>query len=124
MEQMKNENGESKMGSGSWSDTKAKIKMKWNKLSDKDVEDFKKGLGQIPARLQSVYGYSKDVADREFKEFQQSLGTKGASIQSQPETSTTSRPNASQPSNPMPGLDTKIREDKGARSDSSQDQSA
>jgi len=58
---------------GSWSEIKAKIKTKWSKFSDQDLESFKGNLQLVKVRIQKVYGYTKDQVEREFNEFRDSI---------------------------------------------------
>ena len=58
---------------GNWNELKGKIKTKWAKLTDDDVESFKGNLDQISGKIQKTYGYAKEKADGEYRDFQQSL---------------------------------------------------
>ena len=64
-----------------WTELKGKIKQKWNKLADADVESFKGNMQAIPAKLQSAYGYTKDKADAEFAELNETLRATPAPVE-------------------------------------------
>ena len=53
---------------GSWLEIKGKIREKFGKLTDDEVEKFKGNLDQIVGKIQHVYGYAEEHAEREFKE--------------------------------------------------------
>jgi uncharacterized protein YjbJ (UPF0337 family) len=59
--------------SAEWTDIKGKIKAKWNKLGDKDFEGLKGNMDLISERLQTAYGYTKDKAEQEYKDFKKTL---------------------------------------------------
>lgn len=54
---------------GSWSSVKQKIKTKFGKFSETELEGFNGHLDQLPAKVQKMYGYDKEKAERECKEF-------------------------------------------------------
>jgi uncharacterized protein YjbJ (UPF0337 family) len=56
-----------------WSEIKGKIKAKWSKFNDDEVESFKKDFNQLSGKVQKTYGIAKDIADREFDEFKKSV---------------------------------------------------
>lgn len=56
-----------------WPEVKDKIKQKWDKLVDVDVDGFKGNMHLISEKLQKVYGYTKDKADQEYSEFKKTL---------------------------------------------------
>lgn len=58
-----------------WNEMKTKIRTKWNKLTDSDVDSFNGDPDRIPTGLQSRYGYSKDQADREYSEWKRTLSS-------------------------------------------------
>lgn len=53
----------------SWESVRSKIKHKWKKIDDLDLESLKGNLELISDRLQSLYSYPKPKADKEMKEF-------------------------------------------------------
>lgn len=52
---------------------KVKIKSKWSKLSDSDIEELQGNLNGLPAKVQRAYGKPKDVVEREVAEFRKTL---------------------------------------------------
>jgi uncharacterized protein YjbJ (UPF0337 family) len=60
-----------------WAELKGKIKSKWSKLVDTDVDSFKGNMHLIADKVQAAYGYSKDRAQQEYSDFKKSLDTKG-----------------------------------------------
>jgi uncharacterized protein YjbJ (UPF0337 family) len=61
---------------GNWDEIKGKIRAKWGKISEDDVESLKGNLTQLSGKIQSAYGYAKEKAEQEFSDFQQSLAGK------------------------------------------------
>ena len=58
---------------GNWSDVKGKIKTKWSKFTDSDIDSFEGHMDEVVGKVQKTYGYSKEQAEREFAEFKKSL---------------------------------------------------
>ncbi|MGE3975415.1 MAG: hypothetical protein AB7F59_12900 [Bdellovibrionales bacterium] len=56
-----------------WTDVKSKIKARWDKFVDTDVEKFRGNMHLIAARVQSVYGVTKDKAEQEYNDFKKTL---------------------------------------------------
>lgn len=56
-----------------WNETKSKIKSKWSKLADVDVDSFKGNMDLITEKIQKAYGYTKDKAEQEYKDFKKTL---------------------------------------------------
>jgi uncharacterized protein YjbJ (UPF0337 family) len=61
---------------GNWSELKGKIKTQWAKFNDDDLETLKGNLDQLSGKIQKVYGYGKEQAEREYNEFKQKLNVK------------------------------------------------
>lgn len=61
-----------------WTDLKGKIKSKWSKLADTDVDSFKGNMHLIADKVQTAYGYTKDKAQQEYNDFKKSLEPKAA----------------------------------------------
>ena len=59
-----------------WKEIKGRIKSKWGKFVDADVESFKGNLHLIAAKVQSVYGMTKDKAEMEYADFKKALDAK------------------------------------------------
>ena len=58
---------------GNWTELKGKIKSKWGKLTDDEIETFNGNLDQITGNLQKAYGYAKEKAEAEYQDFKQSI---------------------------------------------------
>jgi uncharacterized protein YjbJ (UPF0337 family) len=56
-----------------WSDVKAKIKARWSKFNDSEIDGFKDNFDKMSAQIQKTYGISKEQAEKEFADFKQSL---------------------------------------------------
>jgi uncharacterized protein YjbJ (UPF0337 family) len=56
-----------------WNDLKGKIKEKWDKFSDDEIDTLKDDLSTAVTLLQKVYGYAKEQAQEEYEEFKKSL---------------------------------------------------
>lgn len=54
---------------GNWRELKGKIRSKWAKLTDDDLEQIKGKKDALLGRLQQHYGYKKDHAEREVDDF-------------------------------------------------------
>lgn len=59
-----------------WKDVKGKIKTKWSKLNDSDIDAFKDNMHLVAAKVQTVYGISKDKAEQEYTEFKKTINLK------------------------------------------------
>jgi uncharacterized protein YjbJ (UPF0337 family) len=60
---------------GNWTELKGKIKAKWGKLTDDDLKEAQGNMEIIAGKLQKSYGYAKEKAEEELKEFRASLGS-------------------------------------------------
>lgn len=58
---------------GDWKNLQGKIKEKWGQLTDDDMTVIEGKRDQISGRLQERYGYAKEQAERELKEFEDTL---------------------------------------------------
>jgi uncharacterized protein YjbJ (UPF0337 family) len=52
---------------GQWKQLKGDIKMRWNKLTDDDIEMVGGALEKLTGRLQERYGWQKEQATREIE---------------------------------------------------------
>ncbi len=59
-----------------WTELKGKIKSKWSKLVDADIESFKDNMHLISEKVQKAYGFTKDKAESEYSDFRKTLETK------------------------------------------------
>ncbi len=58
---------------GKWSQLSGKLKEKWGKLTDDDVNRLEGHRDYLIGRLQERYGIAKEKADVQVKEFEHSL---------------------------------------------------
>jgi uncharacterized protein YjbJ (UPF0337 family) len=54
---------------GNWKQFKGKVKEKWGKLTDQDLTTIEGKRDQLIGKLQERYGYEKEAAERELKNF-------------------------------------------------------
>jgi len=58
---------------GKWSQLSGKLKEKWGKLTDDDVNQLDGHREYLVGKLQDLYGIAKDQADVQVNEFERSL---------------------------------------------------
>ncbi|MBK4785747.1 MAG: CsbD family protein [Pantoea sp. Pent] len=58
--------------SGNWKQFKGKVKEKWGQLTDDDLDIAEGKRDQLVVRIQERYGYGKDQAEKEVKEWEDS----------------------------------------------------
>ena len=58
---------------GQWKQLAGKIKEKWGKLTNDDLEQLDGNSEYLAGKLQERYGIAKDVADKQVKECQNHL---------------------------------------------------
>jgi len=58
--------------SGDWKNLKGKIKEKWGKLTDDDIDVIEGRRDQLTGAIQKRYGLAKDKANQEIDEFKKS----------------------------------------------------
>ncbi|ERK16101.1 MAG: CsbD family protein [Pantoea sp.] len=56
--------------SGNWKQFKGKVKEKWGKLTDDDMTVIEGKRDQLVGKIQERYGYAKDQAEREVKDWE------------------------------------------------------
>jgi len=54
---------------GNWMQFKGKVKEKWGKLTDDDLDIIEGRQEQLIGKLEQRYGIAKEEAERQFKEF-------------------------------------------------------
>jgi uncharacterized protein YjbJ (UPF0337 family) len=54
---------------GKWNEMKGEVKKKWGKLTDDDLMVIAGEKEKMVGVLQTKYGYAKDNAEKEYKEF-------------------------------------------------------
>lgn len=56
--------------SGNWKQFKGKMKEKWGKLTDDDMTVIEGKRDQLVGKIQERYGYAKDQAESEVKDWE------------------------------------------------------
>ncbi len=59
--------------SGKWTQLKGKAQAKWGDLTDDDFKVAEGNAEYLAGRLQERYGYAKDRAEQEVRDFEDSL---------------------------------------------------
>jgi len=54
---------------GDWNQLKGKVKEKWAELTDDDMLAIEGERDQLIGRVQKRYGHTKEIAEKEVKEF-------------------------------------------------------
>ena len=54
---------------GQWTQLKGRVREKWGKLTDDDLDVIAGKKDQLAGKLQARYGYAKDQAEKELDEF-------------------------------------------------------
>ncbi|MGD1075643.1 MAG: CsbD family protein [Thermodesulfovibrionales bacterium] len=54
---------------GKWKEIKGEVKAKWGKLTDDDLTEIEGHEDKLVGLLQQRYGYAKDKAEQEYKDF-------------------------------------------------------
>jgi len=54
---------------GKWNEIKGRVKEKWGKLTDDDLTAVEGKKKKLLGLLQQKYGYAKDKAEQEYKDF-------------------------------------------------------
>lgn len=65
---------------GKWHEIKGKVKAKWGKLTDDDLTQINGKREQLLGTIQKRYGYAKDKAVQELKEFEKSCGCSSCEV--------------------------------------------
>lgn len=60
---------------GNWKEIKGKIKSKFGKFTDDELESFNGKLDQVAGKIQKTYGYSQERAEKEFADLKATFGT-------------------------------------------------
>jgi uncharacterized protein YjbJ (UPF0337 family) len=61
--------------SGNWKEFRGKVRSKWARLTDEDIENIAGKKDQLLGRLQQRYGYHKERAERELDDFLSNVPT-------------------------------------------------
>jgi len=54
---------------GKWKEIKGEVKTQWGKLTDDDLTEIEGHEDKLVGLLQKRYGYAKDKAEKEYKDF-------------------------------------------------------
>lgn len=58
---------------GNWREIKGKVRSKWGKLTDDDIDVISGKKDELLGRLQQRYGYERDRAEREIDSWIKSI---------------------------------------------------
>jgi uncharacterized protein YjbJ (UPF0337 family) len=58
---------------GKWKQFRGKVKEKWGKLTDDDLDVISGKSDQLAGRIQERYGIAKEEAEREVRDFERTL---------------------------------------------------
>jgi uncharacterized protein YjbJ (UPF0337 family) len=71
---------------GRWHELKGKVRRKWGKLTNDDIEEISGKREELLGKLQSRYGWQQRQAEEELKRFERSLqGERGQKISAESE---------------------------------------
>jgi uncharacterized protein YjbJ (UPF0337 family) len=70
---------------GNWKELKGKIRSKWAKFTDDDLEQIAGKKDALLGRLQQHYGYKKEHAERELDDFIRDVPTSEETERQTPE---------------------------------------
>ncbi|MFA6239057.1 MAG: hypothetical protein WC635_17090 [Bacteriovorax sp.] len=59
-----------------WPEIREMIKMNWDRFEDEEIDSLKGQLHLLSEKIQEVYDYSKERADREMMDFKKELNPK------------------------------------------------
>ncbi|MES2216982.1 MAG: CsbD family protein [Pseudomonadota bacterium] len=54
---------------GKWTELEGKVKTQWGKLTDNDITTINGNYDQLEGKLQQLYGYKKEQANKEITTF-------------------------------------------------------
>ena len=58
---------------GNWKQIKGKIKERWGEFTDDELDQLEGKRDQMIGKLQEKYGYSRERAESEYRDFEASL---------------------------------------------------
>jgi uncharacterized protein YjbJ (UPF0337 family) len=58
---------------GRWLELKGKVRERWGKLTDDDIDRIAGKRDQLVGKLQERYGWARDQVEREVKQFEDGL---------------------------------------------------
>jgi uncharacterized protein YjbJ (UPF0337 family) len=73
---------------GKLKELEGKIKTQWGKLTDNDITTINGSYDQLEGRLQQVYGYKKDQANKEINTFLTKNGVAATDLDTDTDTET------------------------------------
>jgi uncharacterized protein YjbJ (UPF0337 family) len=56
-----------------WQTIKGQFKIRFGRFSNRDIDNFNGNTDLISEKMQSTYGYTKDRAEQEYRNFRKSL---------------------------------------------------
>ena len=59
-----------------WTDLRTKIKAKWGKFADADLDAFKGNMHLIVEKVQKIYSLPREKAEQEYNDFKNTLDPK------------------------------------------------
>ena len=65
---------------GNWTQLKGKVRERWGKFTDNDLEMIKGRRERFLGELQKRYGLAREEAEKEIKEFLDSLEEQGTTV--------------------------------------------
>lgn len=58
---------------GNWKQFRGKVRERWGRLTDDDLDVIRGNRQQLAGRIQETYGLAKDAAEKEIDEFARNL---------------------------------------------------
>ena len=56
---------------GNWKELRGKVKEQWGKLTDDQLDEIAGRRDQLAGEIQQAYGITRDEADKQVKEFEE-----------------------------------------------------
>lgn len=61
---------------GNWNQFRGEVLSQWGKLTDDDIDQAKGDVTKLIGRLQELYGYERDEAEKKIQSLEGNLGKK------------------------------------------------
>lgn len=58
---------------GNWKQVKGKIRTKWGKITDDELDQIKGNRDQFLGKIQEKYGVAREQAEKDLKDFEKSI---------------------------------------------------
>jgi uncharacterized protein YjbJ (UPF0337 family) len=58
-----------------WFEVKGRMKARWTKFSDEELESVRGDINQLSGKIQKVYGVAKEQAEHQYEDFKKSVST-------------------------------------------------